>query len=234
MVMQMNIVLDIETIPCDEETKQLLPPIEAPSKLEGADLEEWNKTTLPKLKEKQYTETALDGAFGQVVCIGLILFDNKKDTYSGKVLFGQDESKLLDGFWSIIAECQKPFFITHNGLNFDLPFLIKRSIIKGIKPSQQFNLIRYRTDFVFDTMAVWSNWDYKKSIKLDLLAKVLNVGSKSGSGKDVFTKWSDEKYKEVAEYCFQDVFVTYACYCKMNFLEIKNKLDIPLNFIEYS
>lgn len=231
--MPMNIVLDIETIPCDEQTKQLLPPIEPPSKLEGSDLEEWNKATLPKLKEKQYIETALDGTFGQVVCIGLMVFDYKKDNYSGKVLFGHNESKLLDAFWSTIAEHQKPFFITHNGLNFDLPFLIKRSIIKGIKPSQQFNLTRYRMDFVYDTMAVWSNWDYKKSIKLELLAKVLSVESKSGSGKDVFTKWSDGKYKEVAEYCFQDVFVTYACFCKMNFLEIKNKAAVPLNFIEY-
>lgn len=234
MVMRMNIVLDIETIPCDEQTKQLLPPIEPPSKLEGADIEEWNKTALPKLKEKQYIETALDGTFGQVICIGLIVFDYKKDKYSGKVLFGQNESKLLNGFWSTIAEYQSPLFITHNGLNFDLPFLIKRSIIKEIKPSQQFNLTRYRTDFVFDTMAVWSNWDYKKSIKLKLLAKVLSVESKSGSGADVFAMWSNGKYKDVAEYCFQDVYVTYACFCKMNFLEIKNKITIPLNFIEYS
>jgi hypothetical protein len=35
---------------------------------------------------------------------------------------------------------------------------------------------------VYDTMAIWSNWDMRGWVKLDVLAKALNVETKSGSG----------------------------------------------------
>jgi 3'-5' exonuclease len=48
---------------------------------------------------------------------------------------------------------------------------------------------------------------------------VLDVETKSGSGDQVFDMWTSDKQKDVAEYCLQDVYVTYACYCRMTFQE---------------
>ncbi len=228
----MNIVLDIETIPCDDQVRTILPPIQPPSKLQGEELEDWHNNILPELKKRQFLQTALDGTFGQVACIGILLFDEDKNFFDGTVIYGNDETRLLQIFWSMLGQYRKPLFITHNGLGFDLPFILKRSIIRSVKPTQKLNLSRYRTDFVYDTMAVWANWDYKKNIKLDTLAKVLGVGEKNGNGANVFGQWSEGKYEEVARYCFQDVYITYACYCKMNFLDIKPISTIPIKLIE--
>jgi hypothetical protein len=79
------------------------------------------------------------------------------------------------------------------------------------------NLAKFRTDPVYDTMAIWSNWDNRGWIKLDVLARALNVESKSGSGDQVKEMWANGRGEDIARYCLQDTYVTYACYCRMIF-----------------
>jgi hypothetical protein len=43
------------------------------------------------------------------------------------------------------------------------------------------------------------------------------VETKSGSGEQVAEMWEKGQGRELAEYCLQDTYVTYACYCRMNF-----------------
>ena len=78
-------------------------------------------------------------------------------------------------------------------------------------------MARFRTDPVFDTMAVWSNWDTRGWVKLDVLARALNVETKSGSGAQVSEMWAAGQGEAIAEYCLHDTYVTYACYQRMNF-----------------
>jgi len=52
-----------------------------------------------------------------------------------------------------------------------------------------------------------------------VLARALGVETKSGSGKRVAEMWQSGRGKEIAEYCLQDCYVTYACYSKMTFRE---------------
>jgi hypothetical protein len=54
-------------------------------------------------------------------------------------------------------------------------------------------------------------------VKLDVLARALNVETKSGSGEQVAEMWEKGQGQELALYCLQDTYVTYACYCRMNF-----------------
>ena len=140
--------------------------------------------------------------------------------------YGQNEQELLYKFWERIAEIRPTLFITHNGLGFDLPFIKKRSIIHKVKPSMEISLAKFRTEPVYDTMAVWSNWDMRGWIKLDILARALNVETKSGSGKQVAEMWAAGQRKEIAEYCLQDTYVTYACYNRMTFREPLTSQDI--------
>jgi hypothetical protein len=102
-------------------------------------------------------------------------------------------------------------------LGFDLPFIKKRSIIRQVKPTLEIPLAKYRMEPVYDTMAVWSNWENRAWIKLDVLARALNLETKSGSGKQVADLWVRGMGKDIAEYCLQDTYVTYACYCRMHF-----------------
>lgn len=63
-------------------------------------------------------------------------------------------------------------------------------------------------------------------VKLDVLAKALNVETKSGSGSQVAEMWANDKKKDVAEYCLQDTFVTYGCYSRMVFQKPHSREDV--------
>ena len=93
----------------------------------------------------------------------------------------------------------------------------KRSIIHQVKPTMEISLAKFRTEPVYDTMAIWSNWDTRGWVKLDVLARALNVETKSGSGAQVAEMWAAGQGEAIAEYCLHDTYVTYACYQRMHF-----------------
>jgi hypothetical protein len=230
----MKVVLDIETIPCSEEMRALLPGIEPPSSLSGdvSRLEKWKTDERPGQLEAQHHRTALDATYGRVFCIGLLPLDERNSPLDIVTLFGNDEVALLGRFWREMGKWKDPYIITHNGLQFDLPFLWKRSVVNSTRPSIELKLARFRTDWTFDTMAVWANWEPRSGIKLDTLAGILGVGQKSGTGAAVYDLWKAGRYQELAEYCAQDVYLTYACYSRMTFSECRPREAIKLSIEE--
>ena len=218
----MKVVLDIETIqPTREEWARLagkpsasaLERGEEPADLFAAGAQEEQR----RLDDEQYAKSAFDGTFSSIVCIGLLEFSDQMEPRGAVAWFGGNERELLRQFWSRLAQIRPALFITHNGLGFDLPFIRKRSVIHQVKPSLDINLAKFRTEPVYDTMAVWSNWDTRGWVKLDVLARALDVETKSGSGEQVATMWGKGQGLELARYCLQDTYVTYACYCRMTF-----------------
>ena len=63
-------------------------------------------------------------------------------------------------------------------------------------------------------------------LRLDVLAKALNVETKSGSGAQVSEMWANDKKNDVEEYCLQDTFVTYGCYSRMVFQKPHSREDV--------
>ena len=59
-----------------------------------------------------------------------------------------------------------------------------------------------------------------------MLARALGVETKSGSGRQVAEMWAAGMGKEIADYCLQDCYVTYACYSKMTFKEPLPSRDV--------
>jgi len=219
----MKIVLDIETIQAPrEEWARLIGKCQPPTDLDNVsqeyDLFAASEAEARRQEEdNHYAKSAFDGTFSSIVCIGLLEFSDQMEPRGAVAWYGANERELLRQFWSRLAQDRPSLFITHNGLGFDFPFIKKRSIIHQVKPSVDINLARFRTDPVYDTMAIWSNWDTRGWIKLDVLARALNVETKSGSGEQVAAMWERGLGLELARYCLQDTYVTYACYCRMNF-----------------
>lgn len=170
-------------------------------------------------EDEAYEKSAFDGSFSRIVCIGMLQFSNEMEPRGAVSWYGSNERELLRQFWARLSQERPSLFVTHNGLGFDLPFIKKRSIIHQVKPTVEISLARFRTEPVYDTLAVWSNWEARGWIKLDVLARVLGVESKSGSGAQVAAMWAKGQAKEIADYCLQDTYVTYACYCRMKFRE---------------
>ncbi len=219
----MKVVLDIETVQAPrEEWNRLigklpqegeLPPLEEGYDLFAAGEAEERR----RIEDELYAKSAFDGTFSRIICIGMIELTEALEPHSAVAWYGSNERELLQQFWARLAQDRPTLFITHNGLGFDLPFIKKRSIIHQVKPSMDINLAKFRTEPVFDTMAVWSNWDTRGWVKLDVLARALNVETKSGSGTQVADLWAKGQGKEIGAYCLQDTYVTYACYCRMTF-----------------
>lgn len=219
----MKVVLDIETVQASrEEWARLAGKISSDDDLagfgEGGDLFTAGAAEERRRAEDElYAKSVFDGTFSRIVCIGLLEFSDQMEARSAVAWYGGNERELLRRFWARLAQDRATLFITHNGLGFDLPFLKKRSIIHQVKPSLDINLAKFRTEPVYDTMAVWSNWDTRGWVKLDVLARALQVETKSGSGEQVAEMWEKRQGLELARYCLQDTYVTYACYCRMNF-----------------
>ena len=204
----MKVVLDIETYQI---------PMEDWIRLRGANVQVSDPDSEPNKTEKDYEKSKFDGTFGRIVCIGVIILDKNDSLVDSIAWYGSNEAAILKGFWKKIASIQPNLLITHNGLNFDLPFIKKRSIIHQIKPPIELNLAKFRSSPIYDTMAIWANWDTRYFLKLDVLARVLDVETKIGCGEQVAQMWEKKQYEAIAKYCLFDVYVTYACYRKMTF-----------------
>ncbi len=219
----MKVVLDIETVQAPrEEWARLVGKLPAmgaePLPDEELDLFAAGEAEARRqAQEELYAKSAFDGTFSRIVCIGLLEFSDQMESRSAVAWYGSNERELLKQFWSRIAQDRPTLYVTHNGLGFDLPFIKKRSIVHQVRPSVDINLARFRSEPVYDTMAVWSNWDTRGWVKLDVLARALQVDTKSGSGEQVAAMWEEGRGPELARYCLQDTYVTYACYSKMNF-----------------
>jgi len=218
----MIVVLDIETLhPPREEWARMAgidlitPPPEGQAESEQIDQAEARERQTKQ--DNKYERAAFDGTFSRIVCIGLLMLSDTMKRQYEMSWYGANEKEILRQFWACLKDIRPLHLITHNGLNFDLPFIKKRSIIHQVRPSHEINLARFRTDSVYDTMAVWSNWDMRSSVKLDVLARALHVEPKSGSGGQVADMWEKGQGKAIAEYCLQDAYVTYACYQRMTF-----------------
>ena len=219
----MKVVLDIETIQAPREEWARLVGKKSADSLHDPETTDYDLFAAgaaeerQRVEDEQYAKSSFDGTFSQIVCIGLLEFSDQMEPRGAVAWYGANERDLLRQFWTRLTQDRPTLFVTHNGLGFDLPFIKKRSMIHQVKPSMDINLAKFRTEPVYDTMAIWSNWDTRGWVKLDVLARALNVETKSGSGEQVAEMWGKGQGLELARYCLQDTYVTYACYCRMNF-----------------
>ena len=214
-----KLFFDIETIPsADEHRDAHLDVLRLKKKYQSMEDDDIHK------------DTSLDGTFGRICCIGII-----KEGPSGilfkDVLKGTEKEMLLK-FWGLGAGVGR--FVGHNVWAFDMPFIVQRSVINGIKPLP-INFRRYTKEPLFDTMLEWTFWNYdrEKSPKLDTLAKVLGLPSSKDDmdGSMVWQYYKDGKMEDICKYCMKDVELTRQVYYKMTFEDLPvaatSSEDIP-------
>ncbi|MCK4352687.1 ribonuclease H-like domain-containing protein [candidate division WOR-3 bacterium] len=206
-----KLYLDIETIPGPEElrkeiSEELIPPANLKTLWE---ISKWRE----KENEKKYRDTALNGDFGQILCIGYI-----KETLSCETenVIKGEECQILENFWHLAKDVDQ--FIGHNILDFDLKFIWKRSVIHKIKPSIKLSFARYRSDVIYDTMQEWEKWH--GYVKLDKLAKIFGLPSSKETldGSKVYDYYKEGKLQAIYDYCLKDVELTRKIYKRMNFI----------------
>ena len=140
----------------------------------------------------------------------------------------KDEREILTAFWkSFIGSCfcghmtranmTRARAIGFNSNEFDIPFLVRRSWILGVKvPDQVLINIKgrfYLSDVFVDVMQYWACGTMQK-ISLNNVAKALNVGEKNGNGANFYQTLLKDEAKAL-DYLANDVNMTRACARKL-------------------
>lgn len=226
-----KLYFDIETIPADESSYEALRYL-------------YHRKLQKKMKEKGIDEasaiedfgtfeyfvgtTGMDGSFGRILCISYAVNDDTTRTLCNP----ENEKKTLEDFWFVAKQID--LFVGHNVMEFDLRFILQRSIILGVKPTwnrfeskglskykidQFLSFARYSNYPIFDTMQEWSAWGNPK-VGLEHLALALGIPTPKGEGIDGSEVWNfykAGKVQEICDYCERDVETTRAVYKRMTF-----------------
>ena len=210
-----KLFLDIETIPADESVKAGLEShIRPPKNLSRPEtLVRWETEAKPERVEDTFRKTALRGHQGRILCVGYI--KERERGLTEDVITGLEPS-ILRYFWDLASDVD--LFVGFNILNFDLRFIVQRSIIHGIRPTKRLPFSRYRSEPIYDVMQEWECWG-RENIGLGDLAEALDLQSPKGEldGSKVYDYYRDGRLEEVYRYCMEDVRTTRAIYRKMTF-----------------
>jgi predicted PolB exonuclease-like 3'-5' exonuclease len=198
-----KLFFDIETIPSADEHKDM-----------HLDILRKKKKYQDAADDDIHKDTSLDGTYGRICCIGVIKEDqrgiNFKDVMSGT------EKEMLQKFWGLAAGVQQ--FIGHNIWGFDMPFILQRSMVNGVKPLP-INFRRYMKEPLYDTMLEWTFWNFdrEKNPRLDTLAKVFGLPTSKDEmdGSMVWPYFQKGRIDEICKYCMKDVELTRKVYYKM-------------------
>jgi len=202
-----NIYLDIETIPSQEPwvKEYISENVSHPGTIKKEDsIKKWYEEKYHDAVEKAMEKTTFDGAMNHVICIGFAFDDEEPKTLTAKNV--NEEAKILKAFHEIIKDrvLWGDTFIGHNVAQFDLRVIRQRSIVLGVPLNREipYNAKPWESN-PFDTMA---QWDFKNNTKLDVLARAFGVGGKGDvDGSMVYPMWKKGQFKEIAEYCKDDV-----------------------------
>lgn len=197
-----KLFLDIETLPADESMYKKLETIYKSRKKR-------NRDGVKKTFEEYLESTGLDGTWGRIFCISYAINDGPVDCLSG------DEKDIINSFWKIAPDAE--MIIGFNVLDFDLKFILQRSIIHQIQPTVDISFARFRDFPVYDIMWEWTKWQSR--VSMDELAQALGLQSSKTKldGSRVHEYYQKGKYKEIEKYCNADVELTRKIYKRMRF-----------------
>lgn len=238
------ITIDIETIPSQREdvrdyfaktigkdTAEKLANVRAPANYKDAEkiaayIEDAKAVLLNGEQaaiDEAVIKTGLDGAFGQVVCVGLAFGEE-----TPIVISGMDEEDLLNRlnvclFGVPPSQHLSTSIVGHNVSSFDLRFLMQRYMVNSIKPHQLIKMAAeakpWEKERVYDTMIQFAGPGGR--ISLDKLCAAFGMAGKGDiTGADVWPLVQAGRLSEVNEYCADDVAKTRAVFKRMTFAQV--------------
>ena len=220
------IILDIETIPATAPhiADYIAATIKPPGTIKlPASIEKWHKESKQEAIEEAIAKTGLDGAFGQVVCIGYDLHDSGNPD----AVYGLDEVELLTRFNAALDTIPHNMHnattvVGHNISGFDLRFLWQRYVVNGIRPHAIINAAAQAKSWdvkIYDTMTQFAGFGNR--ISLDKICMALSIPTPKGDmdGSMVGQAVADGRLLEVVEYCKRDVKATREVYRRMTFAD---------------
>ncbi|MGD0977008.1 MAG: ribonuclease H-like domain-containing protein [Minisyncoccia bacterium] len=221
-----KLVFDIETIgedfdSLDETTQEVLTRW---LKKESSSEEEY-KVELQEIKEglgfSPYTGCIVAiGVLDVEKNVGCVYFQDGskklKETEEEGIKFKpMPEKEMLAKFWEGAQKYQQ--FITYNGRAFDVPFMMVRSAVHGVRPTV--NLMGYRYDKFTNHIDLMDQLTFQGAVRkkpnLHLASRAFGIKSpKEGgiTGEDVGRLFKEGKYFDIAKYNVGDLRATRELY----------------------
>jgi hypothetical protein len=164
-------------------------------------------------------KAALYAPFAKIACIvaGRIVDGTR---LSVKAYDGEgDETALLKQFSSDLGKMVKPGTILcgFNNIGFDQPFVTKRMIVNGITPPPLFDTAHLKPWEIkcLDLSMLWKGTSfYQDSLLAVSMALGLPSPKQGMDGSEVSNAYYRKEYKQINEYCIQDVLTTANVYRK--------------------
>ena len=164
--------------------------------------------------------------WGKIVCIsmGQIQFDETghPNDFKAVSFSGLDEADVLKEFMTTAAKIMQKYpkmqWVGHNIKGFDMPYLIKRSLINKVSVPPSFHLHKQKPweNCLLDTQDVWKfgGWN---SAKLGLISELLGIPSPKDamSGPEVNEYYWSGRLGEIKTYCEKDIQATANIILKM-------------------
>ncbi len=126
---------------------------------------------------------------------------------------GLTEEAMLNSFWRIAEKTDQ--FISFNGRNFDIPFLMMRSALNKIRPTKNLMSNRFDTSLHIDLLEQFTFYGITRKFNLDFYCHAFGIESpksKGISGMEVKTLYEAGRIKDIAVYCGQDILATSKLY----------------------
>jgi hypothetical protein len=103
--------------------------------------------------------------------------------------------------------------VGHDIYDFDLKFILKRSIIHGVRPTVDLSFARYRNQPIFDTMYQWGRWSYGSRGGLETLVRALDFESSKQngvSGSQIHSLFEAGEHRVIHDYYLSEWFLRNA------------------------
>ncbi len=210
--MSVSIYLDIETRPASRSDirERVAADVAPPGNYKSADtIAKWWAEQGDAKKAEAINRTALDGTWGEIVCIGYAV-DNEMIA----VCCEDDEGGTLRNFVEALRmSChdvpsweKRATYVGHNVAAFDLRFIWQRARIHGVR-LPDWPLERYpRGPYVYDTMTEWAGYGGRiKQRDLELAFGLTRTDPLEHGGADVADALAAGRTDDVIAHCAEDV-----------------------------
>lgn len=121
-----------------------------------------------------------------------------------KIFMNLDEKKLLQDFWDFIRIQNNPKLIGFNSQEFDLPFLVARSLALRVSIVD----LRYKN---LDLRKLLGYGSFSKKGTLNDYAKLVGLSKLEGlTGADAVKLWKENKLEVLKAYLLEDLRMTFS------------------------
>jgi len=211
-----HLIIDVETIAIDD-VATYLEPVSAPSNYKD---EVKIKAYIAEETQRQVEKAALDIDLARIVCLG---FQLAGDEVPQTLLMKDElqETEMLGRFWDTFWKVYVPggtVAITFNGLAYDLPLLLRRSLYLGVT-APKLQLDRFRHPDAIDLMQILCMDGRLKMHGLQFYANRFKIPVEQDiTGADIGAAVAAGDWAAVERHCAADVQTTYLLAKRMGVL----------------